>query len=184
MSKVATIDFSIRQTGICIGDTKKPYFDNCLFYYCGQTKYANCLPMKWCLKTDGLLLDRCEKLTQCVVRVLGKHNIRNVYIESIAYRANNFQFSQAVATQYITDRLQQLGFTVEVINIGTIKKAFTGKGRATKAEMRQHFKNVGLKLPVALGYQADLVDAYAIFHTVTKETNKGEHIFTDKRRKQ
>jgi Holliday junction resolvasome RuvABC endonuclease subunit len=115
--------------------------------------------------------------------VLGKHNVKQVYIEGLAYRAQHFQFSQAAATQYLTDRLQQLNFSVSVVGINTIKKGFANNGRASKAQMKQHFKNLGLKLPIPLAYQADAIDSYAIFHTVTKETNKGEHIFNDKRRK-
>lgn len=183
MAKVATIDYSLRQPAICIGETNKPYFDTCLFYYVGKTKYANCLAMPWCLDTRGLSIERFERHVQCIRKVLGKHCIKKVYIESIAYRARNFQFAQAAGTQYVTDRLQQLGYTVEVVNIGTIKKAFTGKGNASKAQMMAAFKNGGCTLPVTAPYWGDIIDAFAIFHAITKEKNEGEMIFKDKRRK-
>lgn len=181
MAKVACIDYSLRQPAICIGDLNKPYYHYCTFYYTGKVAYTNFVPIKWCLETSGLCIDRFERHVTAIKSVLGKHNIRKVYIEGLAYRANNFQFSQAMGTQYVTERLQQLGFEVTVVGINTIKKQFSGKGNASKAQMRQHFKNCKLTIPVPLQYHSDIIDAYSIFHAVTKELNGGEHFFKDKR---
>ena len=163
---VAGIDMSLCSPAICIGNVKDLRAKYCTHYYVGTGEPVdNYKPLRLPKGPWDTELDRCYALSEWVITRLQKHFVKRVHIESVAFRAKNFDMRQGMATQVLHDVLKKQGFDVQWANISTVKKRFTGNGRASKHQMYSRYLHEYTKyaiLPIRQSARFDVADSYAI----------------------
>lgn len=162
---IAGIDFSLTGPAFCVGHVRDLRAKYCTHYYVGAGEAKdNYRPFRL-PKQYRHLTDRVDQTIDIIITRLQKHFVERVYVESIAYRARSFQVDQAYGTQRLFDTLQDRGFDVHWANISSVKKRFTGNGRASKVQMYKKYLLDHTKydtLPVRQSAVYDIADSYAI----------------------
>lgn len=128
--------------------------------------FANTCPKerKWSAIREGVrvALDGLPRDTPC-------------YMEDFAYGkisggGSSSGTSLAEVAAVVRLAVYDLGFTLQIKGIGTVKKSFTGNGASTKAAMYKQFRELHPEMDLLFWFRAkdptkkpveDLVDAYA-----------------------
>ena len=175
---VAGIDLSLCSPAICIGNIKDLRAKYCTHYYVGTGEAAdNYKPLRLPKGPWETELDRCYALADWVITRLQKHFVHTVYVESIAFRAVNFDLRQGMATQVLHDVLKKQGFDVRWVNLSTVKKRATNNGRANKHAVYKKYLNSYTKyamLPIKQSARFDVADSYFILLTGEQLRNEKE----------
>ena len=146
-----TIDLSLRSTGYCIWE------DNQL------KKYGIISTNK-----DETPFERAKYISDTLVTLINTNKVSEVFIEAPAFaaRGSMVYVLQGVHFYVVANITNMLSMDVIQVPITTIKKQFTGNGRAKKDEIMKHLPEDVLTMfkkdyVVSRGL-TDLCDAYAL----------------------
>jgi len=146
-----TIDLSLRSTGYCLWDDGK------LIKYGIINTDKNESPFV-----------RAKYISDTLLALIETNNIKEVFVEAPAFaaRGSMVYVLQGVHFYIVANITNSLGIDVTQVAITTIKKQFTGNGRADKKAIMEHMPKDTLsefqKHYVVSRGLTDLCDAYAL----------------------
>lgn len=162
----AGIDYSISCPAICLysGDSKTPKIADCHFYYLTSVKkYVG----KWGGFTGEAYpkwthpMERYDKISQWAFDKI--HMADTVYIEDYGFNANGRITDLAEHTGVLKYRLWQEYMKYSPVSIGSVKKALTGKGNASKEQIGKIWaKEIPPVFTSGKSPIADCIDAYGV----------------------
>ncbi len=115
------------------------------------------------------ILERSAEIVYHITRIFNKDNLTFkskeivVGIESASFQSRGMRDKLTMLLGAIYYNIRNAGFDIKLLPPSTIKKQFTGNGKATKLEMEESVPEEVMELFNKISKKTDdLVDAYAI----------------------
>ncbi len=173
MSKyIAAFDYSYTSPSLCLLDVNNPSFENSIFYVLNDKKEKvfrniNIHEHRIIFKSE---IERFSLISDFFIEKMKGYTFfdENVWIEGYSFQSTGRTFQIGENTALLKHKLEQNGFSYQVVPPTVVKKHLTGKGNASKIQMvdavlpevpknvSSEFKNL-YKSPFT-----DICDSYAI----------------------
>lgn len=173
---IAGIDYSMSSPGITIYDQSKPFkYENCLMFGYVNNKKLNQVYDKRIIITQqteyGINQERFDYISDWAMTILNKFNVKFAIMEGYSYGSKGSVFEIAENGGLIKHKMWKSGIEFIIPSPSTVKKVFSGNGRANKIDMHDAFEkqnNVSISEIIGIAKDkspvSDLVDSYAMVY--------------------
>ena len=185
MTTVVGVDYSLTSPAICVHVGDEWHIRNCSFHFLTDRPKleGKNLQFKGTLKP----LHTCEEqrhdqLSGWAIDLIMQAEPSRVVIEGYAYMANGKVFNLAENCGLLKHKLWKNKIAFDVAAPTTIKKFYTGSGRANKEQMQETFleetkidvKNILSMSDKQWNPSSDIIDAYAMAKFAFQLNQTGE----------